>query len=69
MKYFLEKTNNNRREKKLIAFTYFYEKIYLIFKKRIKYLTDGLDYINKVIEQYINCKYLKNKEKKLFKFF
>ena len=68
MKYFLEKTNNNRREKKLIAFTYFYEKVFT-FLKKLKYLTVGLDYINKIIVQYINCKYLKNEEKKLLKIF
>ena len=69
MKYYFEESKNNRREKKLIAFTYFYEKVFLLFKNRIKYLTDGFDYINKVLEQYINCKYLKNEDKKLLKIF
>lgn len=69
MKFYFEKSKNNRREKKLIAFTYFYEKVYLLFKKRIKYLTNGFDYIKKIIEQYINCKYLKYEDKNYLKIF
>lgn len=63
MRYYYEKSENNRREKTLIAYSYFYNKVYLIFRRRIKYLSENFDYINTILNLYINSKYLANKNK------
>ncbi len=64
MKYFYEKSKNDRFHKKFIAYNFFLKKVFIPYKNKIKYLTEGFNFINKVLNQYLNCKYFEEEEKK-----
>ena len=55
MKYYYIQSNNNS-EKILIAYNFFYIKVYRDYLNKIDYLTEGFDYILDVINLYLECK-------------
>ena len=63
-----KKSDENKIEKIMIGYKYFYTKIY-IYIKYIKYLRFGFDYINEVIDLYLNSNELTNKEKNYLSYF
>ena len=68
MEIFYKKTENNNVEKNSV-YTFFNIKVYNAYKKYIQYLTDGFDYIIKILDLYINCEfYNKDQKKKLQNF-
>ena len=62
MQFFYKKTDETRKEKLMVGYKYFYTKIYE-YKKYIKYLRYGFDYINEAIDLYLNTTVLVNVEK------
>jgi glycosyltransferase involved in cell wall biosynthesis len=63
MEYYYEKTENNGFEKR-VGYYFFLDKVYKPYLKNIKYLTEGYDYVIKILDLYLNCIYLKEKHKK-----
>ena len=46
----------------MVAYQFFFRKVYL-YKKYIKYLSEGFDFINNVLDLYLKCNFLFNIEK------
>ena len=69
MKYYFEQSENNELEKNKVAYLYFKNKVYNPFYKDITFLTEGFDFINEVINMYLNCSFFNFEQKeKLNKF-
>ena len=67
MEYFYEQTEND--VEKYAGYNFFLEKILKFYEGYIQYLTEGFDYINKILDIYINSKfYTKSEKSKLEKF-
>ena len=64
MKYFFEKSKNDRIHKIYIAYSFFFNKVFIPYRNKTKYLTRGFFFINNVLNQYLNCKYFDEYEKK-----
>ena len=62
MEYFYEQTENNRAEKRA-GFIFFSFKVYKICLESIKYLTEGFDYILKILDLYLNSEYCNESNK------
>ncbi len=62
MKYFLKLSEDNRKEKLMIAYKFFVKKVYL-YRSYIKYLDEGFDYINEVLDLYLKSSYILPSEK------
>ena len=62
MNFFYMKTEETRKEKLMVGYKYFYTKIFG-FKKYIKYLNTGFEYIFEVIDLYLNSNFIVNEEK------
>ena len=69
MEYYLEKSDNNSFEKKLIAYNFFQNKVNNKFQKDIDYLTGEFEYIIKVLNLYLNCPFFDKKQKKYLHLF
>jgi glycosyltransferase involved in cell wall biosynthesis len=63
MEYFYEQTDNNEFEKKQ-GFSFFTRKVKYYYTKNIEYLTDGFDYIIKVLDLYLNSAFYNEAQKK-----
>ena len=57
MKYFLKLSEEKRKEKLMIAYKFFVKKVYL-YRSYIKYLDEGFDYINEVLDLYLKSIYI-----------
>ena len=68
MKYFFEKSNNTRKDK-LLAYKFFYKKVFRNFRGKIKFLNKDFNYIDEILQQYLNCRYFKKDEKENIKNF
>lgn len=68
MKYFIEKSDNTRKDK-LLAYKFFYKKVFRDCRSRIKFLNKNLNYIDEILQQYLNCRYFKKEEKENIKIF
>lgn len=62
MKYFFKLSEDNRKEKLMIAYKFFVKKVYL-YRSYIKYLDEGFDYINEVLDLYLKSSYILPSEK------
>ena len=62
MEYFFEQTEDNKIEKKA-GYLFFVHKVYKICKKNIDHLTEGFDYIIKILDLYLNCKFYSKLQK------
>ena len=60
--YYFEQSEDNRMEKVLVPYKFFYKKVY-IYKGYIKYLNDGIDYAIEVMEKMVNCEHYTKNEK------
>ena len=68
MEYFYEQTKNNHYEK-IAGYTFFIVKVYNVYLKNIKYLTEGYDYIIRILDLYVNSKFYSNSQKKQLNIF
>ena len=68
MEYFYEQTKNNHYEK-IAGYTFFIFKVYNVYLKNIKYLTEGYDYIIRILDLYVNSKFYSNSQKKKLNIF
>ena len=66
MKYFFEKSGNNTFEQRNVGIDFFLVKVKSKYKSYIKYLNKGFDFINNVLDLYLNSTFLNNKEKEDF---
>ncbi len=62
MKYYYYQSEDNRKEKLLVAYRYFIKKVYS-YKDYIKYLDEGYDFINEVLDLYLECSWFSSSEK------
>ena len=68
MEYYYEQTENNNLEKRA-GYYFFLDKVNKVYFKSINYLTEGYDYVIKILDLYLNCTFLKEDHKeKLQKF-
>ena len=56
MEYFYEQTKNKANEK-IAGYTFFKFKVHKVYLKDVKYLTEGFDYIIKILDLYLNSNY------------
>lgn len=64
MKYYFEKSKNDRFHKKYIPYQFFFSKVFTPYRDKIKYLSRGFKFINDVFNQFLNCQYFNEEEKK-----
>ena len=64
MKYFFIQSDNNQLEKNNVAYKFFYKKVNE-YKLKLGYLTEGFDYINNVLDLYLNCSFFNNEQKSI----
>ena len=69
MKYYYEQSEDNIFEKNNGGYTFFTFRIIRKYKDKIQYLTKGFNYINNVIDIYLNSPYFNYTEKMLLKEF
>jgi hypothetical protein len=68
MEYFYEQTEDNQYEK-IQGFLFFKKKVKPYYNKNIEYLTDGFDYIIKILDLYLNSSFYNEDQKKILKEF
>ena len=68
MKYYYEQTENNVFEK-IMGYNFFMLRIVPRNRRMIKYLTEGFNIINEVLDIYINSTFYNMEQKKQFKIF
>ena len=69
MKYYYEQSSNNYYEKVNGGYKFFTYRIIRKYEDKIKYLTNGFDFIIDVINIYLNSKYYDERQKILLKKF
>ena len=67
MDYYYEKSEDNVYEKTKGGYRFFVYRIVRKYKNKIELLTDGFEYINKVLRKYINSPYFNSRQKKLLR--
>ena len=68
MEYFYEQTENNNEEK-VACYNFFKIKVYNAYMENLIYLTEGYDYIIKILDIYIDSKFYTQHQKKYLKIF
>jgi len=68
MKYYFIQSDNNDFEKYYVAYKFFIKKVYE-YKSKLGYLTEGFDYINNVLDLYLNCTFFSYEQKSIIKDF
>ena len=69
MDYYFEQSDNNIFEKNKGGYNFFKLRIIRRYERQIKYLTKGFDYINKVIDMYLNSYYFTEEQKNILQKF
>ena len=62
MKYYYLQSDENRKEKFMVGYQFFYSKVY-IYKNYIQYMTEGFSLVVEVLNLYIKSPYILNSEK------
>lgn len=65
MRYYFEQSDDNAFEKNKGGYNFFKLRIIPRYEKQIRYLTKGFDFINKVIDIYLNSSYFTKYQKKI----
>jgi glycosyltransferase involved in cell wall biosynthesis len=69
MEYYFDQSNNNTLEKTNGGYNFFKLRIDFLYRKKIKYLTEGFIYINNILDLYIKSKFFnKNQRNELKRF-
>ena len=63
MKYYFEQTGNNAFEKTRAGYNFFMLRVVPRNKIRIKYLNYGFNFINEVLDMYLNCSFFNEEQK------
>ena len=63
MKYYFEQTENNAFEKTRTGYNFFMLRVVPRNKIRIKYLNYGFNFINEVLDMYLNCSFFNEEQK------
>ena len=63
MEFYYEQSDNNRFEKTMGGYNFFELRINYMFKRKIKYLTNGFNYINNVLDLYLNSPFFNENQK------
>ena len=69
MEYYFVQSNNNTFEKTMGGYNFFKLRIDLLYKNKIKYLTEGFFYINNVLNLYLESKYFNKPQKNKLRIF
>ena len=69
MEFYYDQSDNNSFEKTMGGYNFFELRINYMYKSKIKYLTKGFNYINSILDLYLNSSFFnENQKKKLKKF-
>ena len=63
MEFYYEQSDNNRFEKTMGGYKFFELRINYMFKNKIKYLTNGFNYINSVLDLYLSSPFFNENQK------
>ena len=69
MEFYYEQSDNNRFEKTMGGYNFFELRINYMYKRKIKYLTNGFNYINNILDLYLNSPFFNDNQKKNLKKF
>lgn len=69
MEFYYEQSDNNRFEKTMGGYNFFELRINYMYKRKIKYLTNGFNYINSIPDLYLNSPFFNDNQKKSLKKF
>ena len=69
MDYYYEQSKNNKYEKTKGGYSFFEIRIVRVFGNKIKYLTEGFEYINNILLKYIRCPFFNSSQKSKLKKF
>ena len=69
MKYYYEQSANNSYEKFYGGYKFFTYRIIRKYEDKIQFLTEGFDFIEKVIDLYLKCPFFNNGQKVILKQF
>lgn len=67
MKYYYEQTDNNTYEKIMGGYNFYKLRLNKNYKRKIKYLTKGFDFIIEVLDLYIKSRFYTNEQKRSLK--
>jgi glycosyltransferase involved in cell wall biosynthesis len=71
MEFYYEQSDNNTYEKTMGGYNFFKSRIRYIYLKKIQYLTSGFNYINNILDLYLNSSFFNYNQKynlKIFKY-
>ena len=63
MEFYYEQSDNKTFEKTMGGYNFFELRVKKMYNSKIKYLTDGFNYINKILDLYLNSPYFNKKQK------
>ena len=63
MEFYYEQSDNNAYEKTMGGYNFFKSRIKNIYYRRIQYLTNGFNYINNILDLYLNSSFFNYKQK------
>ena len=69
MNFYYEQSDNNTFDKTMGGYNFFELRVNQVYNQKIKYLTNGFNYINKVLDLYLNSPFFNNKQKNNLKLF
>ena len=69
MKYYFEQSNNNLYEKVMGGYNFFQLRIFPRNFRLIKYITEGFDYIDDILNLYLKCPFFNDEQKNKLKKF
>ena len=69
MEFYYDQSDNNSFEKTMGGYNFFELRINYMYKRKIKYLTNGFNYINSILDLYLNSSFFNENQKKNLKKF
>lgn len=68
MKYYYVQSEDNRKEKFMVGYQFFFNKVY-VYKNYIQYMTEGFELTLDVLNMYMKSPYILNSEKYFLQLF
>ena len=68
MKYYYVQSDENRKEKFMVGYQFFFNKVY-VYKNYIKYMTDGFELVLDTLNMYMKSSYILASEKYFLQLF
>lgn len=69
MEFYYEQSDNNTFDKSMGGYNFFDLRVNKMYNKKIKYLTSGFNYINNILDLYINSPFFNKEQKNNLKLF